>query len=409
MPLSFSTSLSGLRASTNSIDVAGNNIANTNTVGFKSSTINFADFYADISDGRQIGDGVQTTATPTNFQQGMINDTATSTHVALQGQGFFVLADETNNLSYTRAGDFSIDKNGYLVNPSGSQVQGFAAINGVIPPDAALTSLQVPVGEMIPPVITTEATFRMNLNSADAAGTEFHAPARVYDSKGTARALDLVFAKQADGTHNVSATLDGVAAQVNGGATAAFTFDANGQLTAPTTLTITPDQTALGGASLPAIDINLWRTNPDGSQGSPNITSVAAPSAVDSTEQDGFAPGNLSGLTYSPDRSGQLYSVFSNGQTRPLGQLAIGTFASPTGLRRLGGNGYGETIESGQASIGRAGTGGRGDVVGSALEQSNVDLASEFTDLIVAQRSYQANSRVITTINQTLQELLQII
>ncbi|MEJ7708490.1 MAG: flagellar hook protein FlgE [Pyrinomonadaceae bacterium] len=409
MPLSFSTALSGLRASSNSIDVSGNNIANSNTVGFKSSSVNFADVYADASSARQIGDGVQTTDTPTNFQQGTLADTGTSTNVALQGQGFFVVGDSAANIAYTRAGDFTIDKNGFLVNPSGAKVQGYNAVNGTVPPDALIGTVQVPVGEMLPPVMTTETTFRMNLNSADVAGTEFHAPVRVFDSKGTARSLDLVFAKQVDGSYNLEATLDGTAAQVNGAATIPVTFDAAGQLTAPTSLVITPDQTTLDGASLPSINVNLRRTNPDGTPGNPNITSYAAQSTVDSSEQDGFAAGTHAGLTYSEDGTGVLYSVFSNGQTRALAQLAVATFASQNGLRRLGGNGYGETIESGQASIGKAGTGGRGNITGSAIEQSNVDLATEFTDLIVAQRSYQANSRVITTINQTLQDLLQII
>ncbi|MEJ7617233.1 MAG: flagellar hook-basal body complex protein [Pyrinomonadaceae bacterium] len=331
MPLSFSTPLSGLRASTNSLDVAGNNIANANTVAFKSSTINFADVYADASGSRQIGDGVQTVDTPTNFQQGTLNDTATSTHAGLQGQGFFVVTDSANNIAFTRAGDFTVDKNGLLVNPSGARVQGFAAVNGVVPPDALLTTIQVPVGEMLPPVTTTQATFRLNLSSADAAGAEFHAPVRVNDSKGAARSLDLVFAKQTDGSYNLTATLDGVAAQVNGGATAPVTFEANGQLTAPTALAITPDQTTLGGASLPSIEINLRRTNPDGSPGNPNITNFAALSAVDSAEQDGSAAGTLASLTYSADRTGLIYSVFSNGQRRPLAQLAVGTLPRPPG------------------------------------------------------------------------------
>lgn len=408
MPLSFSTALSGLRASASSLDVTGNNIANANTVAFKSASISFADVFADASSSRQIGNGVRITATPTNFQQGSINDTGTSTNAAIQGNGFFVVAD-SNNTFYTRAGDFSVDRNGFMVNPSGARVQGYLAQNGVIPPDALVTDLQVPVGEMLPPVTTSEITFRMNLSTTDAVGAQFHTPARVYDSKGTEHSLDLVFTKQANGSYVVNATLDGNAAQANGGASVPVTFDANGLLTAPANLTITPNQAQLGGASLPAIEVMLRRTNPDGSPGEPNITNFASPSAVDSTAQDGYGAGTLTEVMYSDERDGVIYSVFSNGQIRQLGQLAIATFNAPTLLRRVGGNGYSETIESGQASLGRASVGGRGDVVGGSLEQSNVDIATQFTDLIVAQRSYQANSRVITTINQTLQDLLQTI
>ncbi|HVG37665.1 MAG TPA: flagellar hook protein FlgE, partial [Pyrinomonadaceae bacterium] len=409
MPFSFSTAISGLRASSDSLSVTGNNIANANTTAFKSSTISFQDVFSDQSSSRQIGNGVQVSATPTNFSQGVLSDSASSTSAAIQGTGFFVIGDEQSTYTYTRAGDFTIDRDGFLVTPGGGKVQGYGATNGVIDINAPVASIKVPLGEMIPPVTTTEATIHMNLNSADATGAEFHAPVRVYDTKGVSHTLDLVFVKQANGSYNASATLDNNAAQANGGANVNFTFDANGLLTAPASLTITPDQTQLGGAALPTIEINLRRLNADGSPGSPNVTNFAAPSAVSSAEQNGFSAGTLSSLTYSADRNGTIYTVFSNGQTRPFAQLAIATFPSQHGLRHLGGNAFGETVESGQASIGRATTGGRGSVVGSSLEQSNVDIATEFTDLIVAQRSYQANSRVITTINQTLQDLLTII
>jgi flagellar hook protein FlgE len=141
----------------------------------------------------------------------------------------------------------------------------------------------------------------------------------------------------------------------------------------------------------------------------PNITNFDAASSVTSTNQNGFASGTLSGLSFSPDSSGTLLAVFNNGQTRALGQAAIATFNSQEGLRRLGDNLFGETISSGPPSVGIAGTGGRGGIIGGVLEQSNVDISTEFTDLIIAQRGFQANSRVINTINQTLQELLQII
>jgi flagellar hook protein FlgE len=175
-------------------------------------------------------------------------------------------------------------------------------------------------------------------------------------------------------------------------------------LTAPNTLSVVPDQALLNGASLPAIAVNLRQAN-----GAANITNYAAPSGVASTDQDGFAAGDLASLSLAADRSGTLYAIFSNGQRRMLGQVPLAVFNAQNGLRRLGNNLFGETLTSGQPSIGVAGTSGRGEIVGGALEQSNVDIATEFTDLIVAQRSFQANSRVITTLNQTLQELLQII
>jgi flagellar hook protein FlgE len=421
MPFSFSTALSGLRASSNALSVTGNNIANSNTVGFKSGAASFADIFSNSLGTRlngaggavQIGNGVQTTATTTNFSQGVLIEANSPTSAAIQGNGFFVVSDNVGALGFTRAGDFTLNQEGFLVMPGGQRVQGYAAVNGQIPPGATITSMQVPIGETMAPVETTEATLRLNLNSADAAGAVFHAPVNVFDSRGVSHTLDMVFTKQADGSYLMNATLDGDAAQasVDGGAASAapvaITFDENGLLTAPTSLSIAPDQTPLTGANLTAIEINLRQPSATTTPGPSNFTNFAATSAVGSTAQDGFGPGTLSGLAFSPDGEGTLYGVFSNGQTRPIGQFALALFNSQQGLRHLGGNLFGETPASGQPSIGSAGAGGRGGVVGGSLEQSNVDIATEFTDLIVAQRSFQANSRVINTINQTMQDLLQ--
>ena len=423
MGFNFSAALSGLRASSASLSAAGNNIANANTISFKSSTVSFADIFTNSLGVRfngagvtlQIGNGVSVAGTDTDFSQGTLKDSTSATSAAIQGNGYFVVADPTGTQSFTRAGDFTIDKDGYLVNSGGQRVQGYSAVNGAIPPGATLSALRVPIGEATPPFATTQATLRTNLSSKDAAGSVFHAPVNVFDSKGSAHTLDLVFTKQADGSFQMTATLDGNAAQasVNGGAAAgapvSFTFDSNGQLTAPTSLSIVPDQTKLNSATLPSITINLRQINPDGTPGSVNFTNFDASSSVSSTSQDGFASGTLTGLSYSTDQSGTLFAIFSNGQKRILGQLALATFNAQAGLRHLGGNLYGETVTSGQPSIGAAATGGRGSVVGSATEESNVNIADEFTQLIVAQRSFQANSRVITTISQTLQDLIQII
>src|ERR1051326_8093019 len=187
MGFSFSTALSGLRASSNTLSVAGNNIANANTTAFKGSTISFSDVFTNSIGIRfngagatlQIGNGVSTAATMTNFSQGTLKDASSPTSAAIQGNGFFVVADQAGAQFYTRAGDFLIDRSGYFVTPSGQRVQGFAAVNGVVPPGTGLSSLRVPVGETPPPAVTTEATLRTNLNSLDAAGSAFHAPVRV--------------------------------------------------------------------------------------------------------------------------------------------------------------------------------------------------------------------------------------
>lgn len=422
MPFSFATALSGLRASSESLSTSGNNIANANTVAFKSSSIRFADVFVGAQGIRlngagaslQVGAGVRVSSTPANFSQGTIGETGISTNAAIEGNGFFVVADATGARAYSRAGDFTINRNGYLVLPDGSRAQGYAAVNGIVQPGSALVDLKVPLGETLEPVTTTQATLRLNLNSEEIAGATFHAPVQVYDSRGAAHSLDLIFTRQADGSWQMSAELDQNPAQtsVDGAAASAtpvtFSFDTSGRLTLPETLSIVPDQTKLNGAVLPAIELNLRRTDGSGAPGAPNITSYAAASGVSFTEQNGFTAGDLAGYSIASDSSGMVYAVFNNGQRRPLGQLAMATFNDQAGLRRLGNNLYGETLSSGQPSIGVSGSGGRGMIVSGALEQSNVDLAGEFTDLIVAQRSFQANSRVISTISQTLQDLLQI-
>lgn len=423
MPFSFSTALSGLRASSEALSVTGNNIANANTTAYKGSSIRFADMFNSTLGARlngagnslQIGTGVTTSAIQTNFAQGGLSDAGSATSAAIQGNGFFVVSDDAGVFSYTRAGDFSIDRGGYLVTPDGQKVQGYAAVNGSVPPSAVLSALRLPVGETLAPSMTTNATLRMNLNSADAPGAEFHAPVQVFDSRGVQHSLDLHFTKQNDGSYLLRATLDGAAADASadGGAPSSapvsVTFDANGQLLTPATLSIAPDQTRLNGAVLPSIDINLRQMNPDGTPGDPLLTNYATASTVNATDQDGFAAGTLSGFALSAERDGTITAVFSNGQSRPIGRFALATFNAQTGLRHVGGNRFMETGASGQPSLGAAGSGGRGDVVGGALEQSNVDIATEFTELIVAQRSFQANSRVINTINQTMQDLLQVV
>lgn len=422
MPFSFVTALSGLRASSDALSVSGNNIANSNTIAFKSSDISFSDVFISSTGVRlngagaavQIGNGVRVAATQTDFNQGSLNDTGITTNASIEGKGFFMVADSAGSIGFTRAGDFTLDRNGFLVSPNGYRAQGYVAVNGVITPGTQISTLRVPQGEILAPVVTSNATLRMNLNAADPAGSVFHAPVNVYDTRGTVHTMDMTFTKQADGSWQMLATLDGNAAQTSVGGAAAsanpvsFTFDAAGQLTAPTSLSIVPDQTVLNGAALPSIDINLFQTTPTGVPGPANVTSYSAPTGVGSTDQDGFAAGDLTGISFSSDRDGVVFAVFTNGQRRPLGQIALASFNDPNGLRRLGGNLFGETLASGQPSIGTAKSGGRGEVVGASLEQSNVDLANEFTRLIVAQRSFQANSRVINAISQTLQDLLQV-
>ncbi len=421
MSFSFNTSLSGLNANSNALSVVGNNIANANTIGFRSGSITFADVFANsygarlngAGNGLQTGNGVRTSAIHTNFEQGNLSESGSPLHAAIQGNGYFVVKNTDGTSGYTRAGDFTVNNQGYLLSSNGGNVQGFMAQNGVIPPGTTTSSLRLPLGQTIAPQVTRNATLRMNLNSDPDIVTPFHSTIQVYDSRGTQRTVDLTFTRQPDGSFQMSGTLDGVAVQtsVDGAAADAnpvsFTFDANGTLTSPTSLSIVPDQTQLGGAVLPSIEINMRETNADGTPGAENFTSYDQTSYVSATIQDGYTSGQLSGAAV--DASGAIYGVFTNGQTRVIGQYAVATFGSEESLQRIGGNMFGETLSSGQPTIGEPGTGGRGLIAGGYLEQSNVNITNEFVSLIEAQRGFQANSRVITTLNQTFQDLLQIV
>lgn len=422
MPLTFSTALSGLRANSNALGAVGNNIANANTTSYKSSALNFADVFHDATSAKingagtvfQIGGGVNTVGSSTNFSQGTFEDSGSPLHAGIQGNGYFIVKGDDGQQAYTRAGVFSLSRDGFLEVPGGQRVQGYQAVDGVIPVDAPLTDLRASLGEFAAPIATSSATFRMNLSAKDAVNSSFHSAVQIFDSLGVAHTLDLTYTKTGNGAYTVNASIDGNAAQLStdGGAAAAtanITFDSNGQLTAPDTLAVVADQTQLNGATLPDVQVGLYNVNPDGTQGASVITNFDAKSAVASTEQNGYASGTLAGLAFSPEGTGEMIAVYSNGQTRVVGQLGLATFNSQEGLRRLGDNLYSETNTSGAPSVGNPATGRRGSVVGGVLEKSNVDIATEFTNLIVAQRGFQANSRVITTINQTLQDVIQII
>lgn len=421
MSFSFNTSLSGLNANANALNVVGNNIANANTIGFRSGIITFSDVFANATgirlngggNTRQIGNGVQTGAVFTNFSQGNLNESFSPLHAAIKGDGFFAVEQIDGVLAYTRAGDFVIDVDGFLVTPNGSKVQGYTAESGGIPQNAVLDSVQIPIGQTQAPQLTSEATLRMNLDADSLTGATFHTTLKVFDSRGTARDLDYTFTRQANGTFEMTGTLDDVPFEtsVDGNPPTAnpvvFDFDANGDLISPTSLSIIPDQTQLNGATLPEIEQVLRQTNPDGSPGAFNITSYALDSAVSSASQNGFPAGELNNAVV--DSQGFIFGVFTNGQSKILGQYAVAKFNSNDGLQRIGGNMYQETLSSGQATIGVPGTGGRGTIAGGFLEQSNVNITNEFVELIEAQRGFQANSRVISGLNQTFQEILQIL
>jgi flagellar hook protein FlgE len=401
---SLFSGISGLRTHQTMMDVTGNNIANVNTAGFKGSQATFQDTLSQLvtaagapqggvggTNPAQVGLGSRLAGITTNFGQGAVQNTGRSTDLMIQGDGFFAVNDGNETL-FTRNGSFSFDANGTLVTSGGKKVMGWQANNaGVVNSNAAAGPIRLPIGIQLAPTPTTTASFGGNL-PGDAAFDPVAVPPviptittsiTVYDAMGTPTDLAVTFTRATPTAPNVVAW----DVSFDGGATTAstFEFDAAGALAAPASPILTN-----GG-----IDVDLSK-----------ITSFSGDSTVNPVSQDGSEMGSLQAFTISPD--GTLVGVFSNGLKQPLGQVAMVTFNNPPGLEKAGDSTYRNTVNSGPAQFGTAGAGGRGVLQAGALEMSNVDLAQEFTNLVIAQRGFQANSRVITTSDELLQDLVNL-
>ncbi len=382
---SLYSGISGLRSHQTMLDVTGNNIANVNTTGFKASATQFQDTLSQMSQGAgagtataggtnpaQVGLGVQVAGISTNFAQGSAQATGRATDIMISGDGFFVTNKGGEQL-YTRAGAFDLDANGRLVTPDGALLQGWKAVNGVIPAGGAPQNLTVDPQAVAPASATTQAGMGGNLPSEVAVGTELVRDISIFDGAGNRRNMALTFTRTAAGWD--VAGNDGAGAS---GATAlAFS---NGRQTSAGTMTV-------GGI---AVDLTA-------------VTGYAGMNTLAGAGQNGGAAGTLQSFTLSND--GTLVGSFSNGAKEAVGRIAMASFTNPGGLEKAGASGYRATLNSGGAVLGAAGDPGLGTVAGGYLEMSNVDLSQEFTNLIVAQRGFQANSRIITTSDEVLQEL----
>jgi flagellar hook protein FlgE len=369
------------------LDVTGNNIANVNTTAFKSSATQFRDTLSQLTQGAggpqaqvggtnpsQIGLGVQVAGISTNFAQGSAQATGRATDIMISGNGFFVtqLGGET---LYTRAGSFDFDASGRLVAPDGSIVQGWGAVNGVVTEGGAIGPIQLPLDALAPAVATNAATMGGNLPSDAADGAVLVRDVQVFDAAGAARTLTLTF------TYDAAVPSWGVAGADGTGATGTDTLEfAAGALTAGGTMTV-------GG-----ITVDLSR-----------ITGFADLTTVSVTSQNGRDAGSLDSFTLAKD--GTIVGSFSNGTSEAVGRVVLATFVNPGGLEKAGSSSYRATFNSGNAEVGAPGSDGIGSLTSGALEMSNVDLSQEFTNLIVAQRGFQANARIITTSDEVLQEL----
>ncbi|MFL4473873.1 flagellar hook protein FlgE [Paeniglutamicibacter sp. MACA_103] len=383
---SLYSGISGLRAHQTMLDTTGNNIANVNTSGFKSSSVQFQDTLSQMTQGAttpgdnaggrnpaQVGLGVQVAGISTNFGQGSSQSTGRASDMMIAGEGFFATRSG-NATSLTRAGAFEFDANGRLTSPDGGIVQGWMAQGGQLATGGALTDIALPRDLVAPATATNAAALAGNLPKETAVGDSVVQDKEVFAADGTSRTLAMTFTRTAGGWN--------VAADVDGGAPSNITLtqNANGTLTPSGPLNV-------GGI---AVDLS-------------QVTGFAGLKTVSISEQNGRSAGTLESYTLGSD--GTLTGTFSNGAQQAIAQIALATVANPAGLQKTGGSGYTVTANSGAIEYGAPGDPGMGTISGGMLEMSNVDLSQEFTNLIVAQRGFQANARIITTSDEVLQEL----
>ena len=398
MPSMFA-GVAGLRAHQTMMDVVGNNIANVNTVGYKASEVTFQEALSQVMGGAaasvnpmQLGLGVKVGSINSIFSQGASQTTGQQTDLAIQGSGFFAIQQGTQQL-FTRDGSFNFDSTGNLVTSTGAKVMGWAAnAAGVVNTNNPIQPLNIPIGQVLPSQPTTTVQMGGNLDAGATPGTVVNKSISVYDSIGNAHTLNVTFTNTGPNAWTAAATLDGNAATLS---TTAMTFGTNGQLTSASTLTVsgyTPP-----GASPMSFTLNLAGGTP--------LVQYGGGSTIEIMSQDGLPIGNLQGVQIAKD--GTISGQFSNGQTSVLGQIAIADFSNPTGLLQVGNSNFSASVASGVPLIGAPGTSSRGTLQSGTLEMSNVDLAQEFTNMIIAERGFEANSRVITTSDTMLGDLVQ--
>ncbi len=406
--------VSGLSANSNAMNVIGNNLANSQTTGYKANRSLFSDFMASevasASGSSQVGRGVGLATVDSIFEQGSFKDTGVNTDMGIDGDGFFMVSEpDQEGTKYTRDGSFRFDQDGNLVNSMGYRVQGYAIDeNGNA--GGQLNDIHTDLSGSIEPSATSEASFSTNLNQDaeelgagtfdpdDPNGTSnFSASMNVYDSLGDSHQVTVYFTK-ADAAareweYNVTVPAEetgGTAGELDNLANDTVAFGEDGSLD-PEEVNITPGWN--NGAADSDIDLTL------------DLTQYSGQSSLVSKSQNGFASGTLEDV--SVDDMGIITGSYSNGESREIAQVGLAKFANPNGLLRDGNNLFAETQASGLASVGTPGS-GAGTIRSNSLEQSNVDIAEQFTDMITTQRAYQANSRSITTADEMLQEVVNL-
>jgi flagellar hook protein FlgE len=405
---SLFSGISGLRAHQQMMDVTSNNIANVNTVGYKASQTVFADTLSQMmraagapqpgqggTNPAQVGLGVRLAAINTSFVQGSAQTTGRATDVMVSGDGFFVVNSVDEQL-YTRAGAFNFDAEGKLVTPTGAAVQGWPAVDGDVQNNLPVGDIRLPMGSLIAPTATTTVVFSNNLPRNAPDPTTITRSIKTYDETGATVTLTATF----DYTLAGGWTVDISDGTTPSGPTA-LTWDAAYQYAGPTYVDPTDGTTKMGvlydplGTGVGAVGIDMS-----------GLTNFTGNSSVQPLSQNGAPAATLQSFSINPD--GQLVGVFSNGNKQTVAQLALANFNNPPGLEKVGDSLYRFTVNSGLAQVAAPGSVGLGTLQAGTVEMSNVDLAQEFTNLIVAQRGFQANSKVISTSDDVLQELVNL-
>lgn len=416
----FRIALSGLNAASNDLKITGNNVANASTNGFKQSRAEFADVYAVSFAGvsaNAVGGGVRMARVAQDFAQGNVEFTNNSLDLAMNGEGFFIV-DDNGGRSYTRAGAFSVDRDGYVVNSNGSRLQAFSPIDtsGTSFNTGSLVDLQLVLTEGAPKQ-TEKVTASLNLDADstplptaipmdplnDPTSFSYSTSYTIYDSLGSKHTATLFFKNDdaAANTWKASLYVDDTVVPVGGNNEFDMVFNSDGSLdvtnSSGTNGLVTFD--TITGLPNGATDIDL-------DIAFSGMTQYGSNFSVNTLTQDGFTTGRLTGLDISD--TGVVSARYTNGQSNAIGKLALGSFPNPQGLRQLGDTGWAESFQAGDVLVGEAGTASYGLIQSGALEASNVDIAAQLINLITAQRNFQANAQVITTADTVAQTIINI-
>jgi len=416
MGAAFANALSGLTANANAIGGVSGNLANLNTYGYKNNTMSFNDLVNSSLSGAQsstvIGGSV-VSQTSRNFSQGSIATTNQPYDAAVNGNGFFVLSTPGGQSVFTRGGNFKLDSQGHLVTQNGDLVQGWNQINGAVNTTGPIASIVVPTAGIQQSIPTANFEVTANLDASATVGSTagtFTSPMQVYDSQGNPHQLTVTYTKTATNTWDYAVTIPSV--DIAGG-TGTTTTVANGTLQfGPNGVLSSPDVTT-GAISIPisglsdgAADLALTWNLYDASA-NPLVSQFDQQSANLASTQDGAAAGQLTSVNIG--QGGSIMASYSNGNTVQIGQLALASVLNPDSLQDLGNNTFGVTTQTATPSIGTPGTGSRGQITGEALESSNVDIATEFTNMLTYERGYQANSKSLTTEDELIQTTVNLI